>query len=88
MLLTHYDILKITPDAPIEVIRAAYRVLSRKHHPDRNPEDPEAARSMALLNAAYAVLSDPRKRREYDERMRSVGSASQPPRGVTEFPYA
>lgn len=89
MLLTHYDILKIAPDAPVEVVRAAYRALCQKHHPDRHPEDPEAARSMALLNTAYEVLSDPDKRREYDERMRSIESVphNAPPRGATEFPY-
>lgn len=64
---THYDNLKVTRDAPLEVIRAAYRALSKKYHPDRRSNDPEAARVMRLLNAAYEALSDPLKRRQHDE---------------------
>jgi hypothetical protein len=89
MLHSHYDRLKIARDAPIEVVRAAYRALSLKYHPDRNPGDSEAARNMALLNAAYEVLSDPEKRREHDAWIRSVESASQRrPAGESHaFPY-
>ncbi len=76
MLRTHYDCLKIARDAPIEVVRAAYRALSLKYHPDRNPGDAQAARHMALLNAAYEALSDPEKRREHDAWIRSVEPAS------------
>jgi hypothetical protein len=72
---THYDNLRITHDAPIEVIRAAYRALSLLYHPDRNPGDPQAERDMAAVNAAYAVLSDPEKKREYDEQIRSAEAA-------------
>ena len=56
---THYDILKVSRDAPIEVIRAAYRVLSLMHHPDRHPEDPAAALSFfpdGLTTAEVALL--------------------------------
>ncbi len=67
---THYDILKVSRDAPIEVIRAAYRVLSLMHHPDRHPEDPAAATAMGLLNQAYEVLSDPERRSVYDAQLR------------------
>lgn len=63
---THYDNLKVARNAPPEVIQAAYRALSLKHHPDHNPGDPEAARIMALINAAYEVLSDPAKRADHD----------------------
>jgi len=89
MLRTHYDRLKIARDAPIEVVRAAYRALCLKYHPDRNPGDSEAARSMALLNAAYEVLSDPDKRREHDAWIRSVESASseRPARESNGFSY-
>ena len=64
---THYDNLKIARDAPIEVIHAAYRSLSQKYHPDRNPGNPDATRIMAILNAAHEVLSDPEKRRTHDK---------------------
>jgi len=63
---THYDNLKVARDAPPEVIRAAYRSLSQKYHPDRNPNDADAARIMAIINGSYEVLSDPAKRREHD----------------------
>jgi hypothetical protein len=63
---THYDNLKVTRDASPEVIRAAYRALSQKFHPDRNTGNPEAARIMVLVNAAYEVLSDPGRRRQHD----------------------
>lgn len=63
---THYDNLKVTRNAPPEVIRAAYKSLSQKFHPDRNP-DKEATRTFQIIKSAYEVLSDPKKRREHDE---------------------
>jgi len=63
---TYYDNLKVPRTASPEVIRAAYRRLSQKHHPDRNPDNPESARVMVLLNIAYRALSDPAKRAEHD----------------------
>ena len=69
---THYDNLKVARDAPPEVIRAAYKSLSQKYHPDRNPGDPKASRNMAIINAAYRVLSDPDLRRKHDEWIRKV----------------
>jgi hypothetical protein len=64
---THYDNLKVARDAPPEVIRAAYKSLSQKYHPDRNPGNPSAGRILAILNVAYDVLSDPEKRRLHDK---------------------
>ena len=64
---THYDNLKVARLAPQEVIRAAYKVLSQKYHPDKNPGDDKAARIMAIINSAYGTLSDPVRRREHDE---------------------
>lgn len=63
---SHYENLKVSRNAPAEVIRAAYKALSQRYHPDRNPGDSEAARIMTLLNQAYETLSDPAKRREFD----------------------
>ncbi|MBA5607314.1 TonB family protein [Duganella sp. FT3S] len=63
---SHYDSLNVTRDAPAEVIRAAYRSLSQKHHPDKNVGDQAAAQVMMRLNAAYSVLSDEEQRRRYD----------------------
>ena len=63
---THYDNLKVARNAPLEVIRAAYKTLSQKYHPDRNSDNPDASRIMAIINASYEVLSDPAKREEHD----------------------
>lgn len=63
---THYDNLKVVRNAPPEVIRAAYKTLSQKFHPDRNPGNAEAARIMSIINTSYEVLSNPNKRREHD----------------------
>jgi DnaJ-class molecular chaperone len=64
--VTHYDTLKVTQDAPIEVISAAYKALARIYHPDRNGSDPQAMVTMQNLNMAYKILSDPLKRAEHD----------------------
>lgn len=64
---THYDNLKVSRDAPQEVIRAAYKSLSQKYHPDRHADGEEANRIMRLLNIAYDVLSDPARRAEHDQ---------------------
>jgi hypothetical protein len=64
---THYDNLKVSRHAPQEVIRAAYKALSQKYHPDKNPGDERAARIMAIVNTAYNILSDPIRRKEHDD---------------------
>lgn len=63
---THYDNLKVAKDAPTEVVRAAYRTLSQKYHPDKNQGSAEAARIMAIINASYEILADPEKRQKHD----------------------
>jgi len=64
---THYDNLQVAETASPEVIRGAYRYLSQKWHPDKNPDRPEeAARICRLINVAYEVLSDPQRRKEHD----------------------
>jgi DnaJ-class molecular chaperone len=63
---THYDNLKVSRDAPIEVIQAAYRSLARKHHPDRSGGSSESEGIMKVINASYEVLSDPEARAKYD----------------------
>lgn len=64
---THYDNLKVSRHAPQEVIRASYKALSQKYHPDKNPGDEKAARIMAIVNTAYNILSDPIRRKEHDD---------------------
>lgn len=63
---SHYDNLKVARDATPAQIRAAYRQLTRQHHPDRNPGNADAQRVMSVINVAYDVLSDPARRQEHD----------------------
>jgi DnaJ-class molecular chaperone len=67
---THYESLHVTEDAPDEVIRASYRALSLKHHPDQAGERPQSKWKMQRINDAYAVLSDIQKRADYDLSLR------------------
>lgn len=63
---THYDNLRVTRNAPPEVIQAAYRALCQKYHPDLNRDNPNATRIMAIINTSHDVLSDPVRRRQHD----------------------
>ena len=65
--VTLYDILEISPHASDAVIRAAYRCLAQTHHPDKNSGDALASERQARINDAYSILSDPVKRRRYDQ---------------------
>lgn len=62
---THYQNLKVRQDASQAEIKAAYRRLRSEHHPDRN-KDPDATHRMQLINEAWEVLSDPKKRAKHD----------------------
>ncbi len=73
----YYAILGVAPDASSRQIKAAYRRLAFAHHPDRNRDTPRSSEAMKRINEAYAVLSSPTKRREYDELRRQFGSAAQ-----------
>lgn len=64
---THYDNLKVARNAPQEVIRAAYKTLSQKYHPDRNENSEESHRVMKIINESYSVLSDSEKRALHDQ---------------------
>lgn len=63
---TYYDVLRVSKNADLGVVEAAYRNLNQYYHPDNNPGDPHAERELRAINRAYAVLSDPEKRRRYD----------------------
>lgn len=63
---THYDNLKVSFHATPEAIQQAYRRLSMRHHPDRNPGNEHANSIMAIINQSYRVLSDPFLRAEHD----------------------
>lgn len=69
-----YKVLGVGESASAEEIKRAYRKLARRHHPDRNPGDRQAEERMKEISEAYDVLSDPRKRAEYDEMRRLARS--------------
>lgn len=63
----YYDVLGAPRSASDEELKKAYRRLAMQHHPDRNPDDAEAERKFKEASEAYAILSDPEKRRRYDQ---------------------
>jgi len=66
-----YRILQVQPDADLDVVRAAYRVLARKVHPDATtPLDASQERLMTDLNWAYALVRDPLKRKAWESDRR------------------
>ena len=65
--IDYYKILGLDKNASAEDIRKAYRKLARKHHPDLNPNDKEAHKKFQQINEANEVLSDPEKRKKYDQ---------------------
>ncbi|MGV3762058.1 DnaJ C-terminal domain-containing protein [Parapedobacter sp.] len=65
--IDYYKILGIHKNATAEEIKKAYRKLARQHHPDLNPEDREAEELFQQINEANEVLSDPEKRKKYDQ---------------------
>ncbi len=69
----YYKILDVSKDASTEQIKLAFRNLAFQYHPDRSDETGHADK-MKQINEAYAVLSDPKKRREYDALYARVGS--------------
>ncbi len=63
----YYEVLGVDKSADDAAIKKAYRVLAKKYHPDMNPGDAEAEKKFKEASEAYAILSDPEKRRQYDQ---------------------
>lgn len=83
---TYYDVLQVERDATPERVRAAYRRLAQKYHPDKMPDNANAVRAMSAINAAYEVLSDGHRRAEHDLWIRRMERGSRPPVAVPEAP--
>jgi molecular chaperone DnaJ len=77
----YYEILGVGQDASAAEVKKAYRKLALQYHPDRNPDDPEAAEKFKKAARAYEVLSDPEKRERYDR----YGEAGLKGAGVHDF---
>lgn len=86
---SHYKVLMVDPSADTAIIGAVYRKLAQRYHPDVDPS-PAAARKMAEVNDAYAVLRDPVKRAAYDAELssrRDRRAADRPVRRPGEVGY-
>lgn len=64
---TYYQVLEVAPNATIEEIKVSYKKLALKLHPDKNLDKPDAKEKFQELLEAYEILSDPEKRKAYDE---------------------
>ena len=71
----YYKILGISEDADTKEIKAKYRKLAMKYHPDRNPNDKKAEEMFKTISEAYEILGDENKRKEYDEKRKNKGNA-------------
>ena len=75
-MATYYELLGVRPEASPEEIQRAYRLLARRHHPDVAPDADRV--TMAAINGAWAVLSDPGRRRIYDDTLRHPEAPAPP----------
>src|SRR5215831_1647681 len=92
----YYQVLGVPRTASDKDIKSAYRRLARKYHPDLNPGDKSAEARFKELQSAYDVLSDPEKRKKYDqfgpnwenlERAQAGGGFSNRTRGRASFDF-
>ena len=72
----YYQVLGVDQNATVKQIKESYRQMAFKYHPDRNEENPIAAEKMKRVNEAYAVLSNPEKKREYDALRNQFGGSA------------
>lgn len=78
----YYQILNVKPTATEAEIKSSYRVLAKRYHPDVNPGDAAAADKFADINEANAVLTDPKARAEYDQKLKEASTPHANPEDV------
>jgi hypothetical protein len=81
----YYDILEVSPRASAEVLRAAYKSLMQRHHPDKHGTDSRMAQRASLIAQAYGVLSDSSQRAAYDAQL-ARQQAPRPPLSAAHAP--
>ena len=89
--IDYYKILGVNKDIPQNEVRAAYRKRAKQFHPDLHPDDPKAKAKFQALSEAYDVISDPEKRRKYDqygEHWREAGAAAPRAAGAGDYKWS
>ena len=76
--MSHYDTLEVSPQASPEVIRAAYKSLMQRVHPDKHPGNGAMAERAGLITLAYDTVSDPARRSAYDQSLKAARQADSP----------
>jgi curved DNA-binding protein CbpA len=71
--IDYYEILSVSRNADLSIIKSAYRTLANKYHPDKCEDNlkENAEEKIRLINEAYEVLSDPIKKSEYDQKIKN-----------------
>ncbi|KAJ4365174.1 hypothetical protein N0V83_008792 [Neocucurbitaria cava] len=83
---THYETLQLTSTASAADVKRQFYTLSKKHHPDRNPDDPTASTRFVAISEAYHVLSVPEKRAQYDAQLQHSQPQSRWGRNASDYP--